>query len=96
MEAADRQPDKEKVVWPLDGDRLLKTPEVAFRLGTNSVFVGKLYKYKLLKVLRFGTERRVRRVTLDAFLEEYEGQDLKQVVMDLEKEAREKNHAGGI
>lgn len=83
MEAVNGKSDK---TWPLDGDRLLSTPEVAFRLGTSLNFVGKLYKYKLLNVLRFGATRRVRRVTLDAFLEKYEGQDLTQIIKDLEEE----------
>lgn len=78
--------NKKAVVWPLDGDRLMSTNEVAFRLCTSPTFVGKLYKFGLIQTLRFGVERRVRKVTLDAFLKKHEGEDLVQIVKELEKE----------
>lgn len=79
---------KKTSVWPLDGDRLMSTKEVAFRLCTSISFVGKLYRYGLLQTLRFGTDRRVRKVTLDAFLKNHEGDDLVQIVKELEREGK--------
>lgn len=82
MEADERK----KREWPTDGDRLLSTEEVAYRMKTNKGFVGLLYSYGLLKFLRMGKNKRVRLFTLNAFLEEHEGEDIYQIVEDLEKE----------
>lgn len=79
-------PDKEVTGRETAGDRLLSTEDVAKRMLTNKNFVCQLYDFGLLKFLKMGRSKRVRLFTLNAFLEEYEGEDILQIVKDLEKE----------
>ncbi len=57
-------------------DELMSVPDVADKLGTSSAFVRKLIHLKLLPSIYFGRYPRVRKFTLNAFLERFEGKDL--------------------
>lgn len=57
-------------------DELMSVPDVADKLGTSSAFVCKLIHLKLLPSVYFGRYPRVRKFTLNAFLERFEGKDL--------------------
>ena len=63
-----------------DTDRLLSVEEVAERLRTGKQFVRSLINAGLLPALSFRRNRRIRKVSLNKFLEEYDGQDLYEVV----------------
>ena len=54
---------------------LLTVPEVAEILKTNVSYVYRLQRSGLLKFIKIG-RLKCRRVTLEAFLEKYEGKDL--------------------
>lgn len=63
-----------------DTDRLLSVEEVAERLRTGKQFVRRLINAGLLPALSFRRNRRIRKVSLNKFLEEYDGQDLYKVL----------------
>lgn len=63
-----------------DTDRLLSVEEVAERLRTGKQFVRCLINAGLLPALSFRRNRRIRKVSLNKFLEEYDGQDLYEVL----------------
>lgn len=63
-----------------DADRLLSVEEVAERLRTGKQFVRRLINAGLLPALSFRRNRRIRKVSLNRFLEEYDGQDLYEVL----------------
>lgn len=61
-------------------DRLLSVEEVAERLRTGKQFVRSLINAGLLPALSFRRNRRIRKVSLNKFLEEYDGKDLYEVL----------------
>lgn len=63
-----------------DADRLLSVEEVAERLRTGKQFVRRLINAGLLPALSFRRNRRIRKVSLNKFLEEYDGKDLYEVL----------------
>jgi excisionase family DNA binding protein len=63
-----------------DTDRLLSVEEVAERLRTGKQFVRSLINAGLLPALSFRRNRRIRKVSLNKFLEKYDGQDLYEVL----------------
>lgn len=63
-----------------DTDRLLSVEEVAKRLRTGKQFVRSLINAGLLPALSFRRNRRIRKVSLNKFLEKYDGQDLYEVL----------------
>lgn len=63
-----------------DTDRLLSVEEVAERLRTGKQFVRSLINAGLLPALSFRRNRRVRKMSLNKFLEEYDGKDLYEVL----------------
>lgn len=65
-------------------DELLSVPDVSEKLGTSKAFVHKLIKFNLLPSIYFGRYPRVRKFTLNTFLEKYEGKDLIAVIAALE------------
>lgn len=70
----------EKEILLDDTDRLLSVEEVADRLRTGKQFVRSLINAGLLPALSFRRNRRIRKVSLNKFLEEYDGQDLYKVL----------------
>lgn len=70
----------EKEILLDDTDRLLSVEEVADRLRTGKQFVRRLINAGLLPALSFRRNRRIRKVSLNRFLEEYDGQDLYEVL----------------
>ncbi|WP_317382521.1 helix-turn-helix domain-containing protein [Megasphaera stantonii] len=71
--------EKERI-YPDDADRLLSIDEVAARLRTSPAFVRELMDAGLLIGLKFKKNRRVRKVTLNRFLEKYDGCDMYDVL----------------
>lgn len=69
-----------KEIVPDDTDRLLSVEEVAERLRTGKQFVRNLINAGLLPALSFRRNRRVRKMSLNKFLEKYDGQDLYEVL----------------
>ena len=69
-----------KEIVPDDTDRLLSVEEVAERLRTGKQFVRSLINAGLLPALSFRRNRRIRKVSLNKFLEKYDGQDLYEVL----------------
>lgn len=63
-----------------DADRLMSLDEVRIRLRTSPKIVAELVSKGLLKTLRFGNSKRVRKATFNAFLAKYDGQDLLEVL----------------
>ena len=63
-----------------DTDGLLSVEEVAERLRTGKQFVRRLINAGLLPALSFRRNRRIRKVSLNKFLEEYDGKDLYEVL----------------
>lgn len=70
----------EKEILLDDTDRLLSVEEVADRLRTGKQFVRSLINAGLLPALSFRRNRRIRKVSLNKFLEEYDGKDLYEVL----------------
>jgi excisionase family DNA binding protein len=68
-------------------DMVYTLAEVAEILRTNTTMVGKLVKKGLLRALKLG-RLKVRKVTLEEFLEKYEGKNLDDLdnIVDLEVE----------
>lgn len=54
-------------------DQLMSVPDVADKLGTSQAFVRRLIKLNLLPTIYFGRYPRVRKFSLNAFLEQFEG-----------------------
>lgn len=63
-----------------DADRLMSLDEVRIRLRTSPKVVAELTNKGLLKTLRFGNSKRVRKITFNQFLAKYDGQDLLEVL----------------
>lgn len=59
-----------------DADRLMAIDEVAERLKTSPSNVVRLINNGVIAAIRFGRRRYIRKLTLNAFLEKIEGQDL--------------------
>ena len=72
-------------------DELLSVPDVANKLGTSQGFVRKLIRLKLLPTIYFGRYPRVRKFALNAFLEQFEGNDLVNVVEAAERKIAHEN-----
>ena len=70
----------EKEIIQDDTDRLVSIEEVAERLRTGKQFVRSLINAGLLPALSFRRNRRIRKVSLNKFLEEYDGKDLYEVL----------------
>jgi DNA binding domain, excisionase family len=68
--------DKKEAVFSDDTDRLLSIEEAAARLRTSRAFVSNLINTGMLPALKFGTNRRIRKVAFNAFLEKNDGCDL--------------------
>lgn len=68
--------NKPQAYMPDDTDRLIKVPELAFRLGTSEGFARQLIKYKVLESIGAGKYRRVRKATLNRFLKQIDGKDM--------------------
>lgn len=78
--------------WPVDGDRLLTTEEVGYRLGgSNRAFVLELIHAGLLSSICFGRVRRVRLVVLNEFLARHDGEDLVKLVREKACKEQEKS-----
>lgn len=69
-----------------DADRLMSLDEVRIRLRTSPQVVAQIVKQGLLKTLRFGNNKRVRKATFNAFLAKYDGQDLFEILKEVKKE----------
>lgn len=59
-----------------DADRLMSIQEVAERLKTSPTNVARLLNGGEILAVKFGRRRYVRKVTLNAYLERIEGDDL--------------------
>jgi len=57
-------------------DYLIPTPEIAKLLGCNQNFVKELIDVGMLVSLKFGRIHRIRKNSLNKFLEQFDGQDL--------------------
>lgn len=68
--------EKKEIVFPDDTDRLLSIEEAAARLRTSHGFVSDLINTGMLPALKFGTNRRIRKVAFNEFLEKNDGCDL--------------------
>lgn len=67
-------------IFPDDGDRLMSLEEVRARLRSSITVVRDLVDLELLVALKFGTNRRVRKITLNNFLEKYDGEDIYELI----------------
>lgn len=76
-------------IFPDDADRLMSLAEVAARLKTSNDIVARLVKTGLLTALRIGPYKRVRKLTFNEFLRQYDGQDIKAILEGAEKRAKE-------
>ena len=76
-------------IFPDDADRLMSLAEVAARLKTSIDIVARLVKTGLLTALRIGPYKRVRKLTFNEFLRQYDGQDIKAILEGAEKRAKE-------
>ena len=72
--------DKNEVIFPDDTDRLMSIAEVAARLRTSSPFVSSLVNKGFLSALKFGKNRRIRKVVFNEFLEKNDGKDLQELI----------------
>lgn len=70
-------------------DRLLSTKEIAFRLGTTRIVVGKLIKYKIIPAVQFGKHNKVSSFRLNRFIEMSEGMDVLSIIEEYEKQTSE-------
>jgi excisionase family DNA binding protein len=61
-------------------DYLMSTADVSKLLGCGQGFVSELIKAGLLMSLKFGRTHRIRKITLNHFLQDYEGQNLVELV----------------
>jgi len=69
-----------KAVFSDDTDRLFSIEEAAARLRTSHGFVSDLINAGILPALKFGKNRRIRKVAFNAFLEQNDGCDLQELV----------------
>lgn len=72
-----------------DADRLMSLEEVAARLRTSPKVVSDLLDTGLLKGLKFRSNRRVRKVTFNNFLDQYDGCDIYDILEQNEKHRTE-------
>jgi len=72
--------DKNEVIFPDDTDRLMSIAEVAARLRTSPAFVSGLLNTGLLSALKFGKNRRIRKIIFNEFLEKNDGKDLQELL----------------
>ena len=72
-------------------DQLMSVPDVADKLGTSQAFVRRLIKLNLLPTIYFGRYPRVRKFALNAFLAQFEGNDLVNVVEAAERKIAHEN-----
>lgn len=72
-------------------DQLMSVPDVADKLGTSQAFVRRLIKLNLLPTIYFGRYPRVRKFSLNAFLERFEGKDLINIVEAAERKIAHEN-----
>jgi excisionase family DNA binding protein len=71
---------EEKIILDDDTDRLLSIKEVAVRMRTSQAFIKALIDANLLQALKFRRNRRIRKVTLNKFLADHDGEDLYEVL----------------
>lgn len=67
-------------------DRLLSTKEVAFRLGTTRLVIGKLIKYKIIPAISFGNHNKISPFRLNRFIEACEGMDVLAIIDEYEQQ----------
>ncbi|WP_302681412.1 helix-turn-helix domain-containing protein [uncultured Megasphaera sp.] len=72
-------------------DELITVPDVAKKLGTSQRFIHKLIQLKMLPAIYFGRYPRVRKFTLNAFLEQFEGKNLIELVKAAERNRDNEN-----
>ena len=72
-------------------DELLSVPDVAEKLGTSQGFVRRLIRLDVLPTIYFGRYPRVRKFALNAFLAQFEGNDLVNVVEAAERKIAHEN-----
>lgn len=72
-------------------DELITVPDVAKKLGTSQGFIHKLIQLKMLPAIYFGRYPRVRKFTLNAFLEQFEGKNLIELVKAAERNIEHEN-----
>lgn len=75
---------KVKVVYD-SMDELITVPDVAKKMGTSQGFIHKLIQLKMLPAIYFGRYPRVRKFTLNAFLERFEGKHIIELVKAAER-----------
>lgn len=63
-------------------DYLMSTSDVAKLLGCGQNFITELIKAGLLISLKFGRTHKIRKITLNQFLQDYEGENLVKLVQD--------------
>lgn len=78
-----------KPVFNDDTDRLLSIKEVAQRIGTSEKIVADLIDAKMLTALTFRRIRRVRKVVLNRFLQEFDGCDIYEELLERRKIAHQ-------
>lgn len=87
-----KEPSNIKIINMYDSaDEVFLVPEVAQKLKTSKAFVRKLIQLKLLPAIGFGRYAKVRKFTLNAFLERYEGEDLIAVTEAAERKTAHEN-----
>lgn len=69
-------------------DYLLTTADVAKLFGCNQSFVKDLIEAGALVALKFGRLHRIRKVSINKFLQDYDGKDVRQIVNNYKKIAR--------
>ena len=65
-----------KPVFNDDADRLLSIKEVSQRIGTSEKIVGDMINAGMLSALSFRKIRRVRKIILNKFLNDFDGCDI--------------------
>lgn len=86
MSLAQVQEQKKSVIFPDDADRLLNIAEAAARLRTSPSIISRFIKSGMLRGLHFGRRTGIRKTTLNAFLEQYDGKDVLAILEDREKD----------
>lgn len=72
-----------------DGDRLLSIKEVAKRVGTSEKIIGDMIDVEMLSALSFRRIRRVRKLVLNKFLQDFDGCDIYEELLSRKKIARQ-------
>ena len=72
-------------------DELITVPDVAKKLGTSQRLIHKLIQLKMLPAIYFGRYPSVRKFTLNAFLEHFEGKNLIELVKAAERNRDNEN-----